>query len=427
VRAGIVSAAIGLIGSAVIASSASAAPAVDGEFALPAGQTVGSNNEIVQGPDGNMWATTEQNAVVRITPNGAVEGPFSTTNSVAGITVGPDDNLWASSAVGVVKIPPANPAGAQAYSITGFADGRGITTGPDGKLWVAGGDDLVSFMTADPEGSADLNAITDGVTAMSARGMATGSDGLLWIADQNGRVISATAAATPVLSFYPVGGGPQDVGPGLDAQVAYANPNDSPHEVGLISPGGTPQQIPLETSDPFGVAFGADGAYWVARSSTDDLLRLAPDGTTTKLTGFSNAANVGPRKITAGPNNTLWVTLDDQEKVARVTGVEPPGNGNGNGETTIDKGPKRKVKTSRKKAKVKFKFSSSEPTATFECALKRPRRKADKAPATFKPCTSPRKYKLKPGKYTFQVRATVGGVTDDTPARQKFKIVRVDD
>ena len=46
---------------------------------------------------------------------------------------------------------------------------------------------------------------------------------------------------------------------------------------------------------------GADGAYWVARSSTDDLLRLRPDGTTTRLTGFSNAANVGPRKIAAPP------------------------------------------------------------------------------------------------------------------------------
>jgi len=385
---------------------------------------VGSNNEIVAGPDGNVWVTTEQNAVVRIKPDGTVEGPFSTVNSVTGITAGPDGNLWVSTAIGVRRIPPSDPANGTSFDV-GIANGAGITTGPDNRLWVVGGDELVSFTTADPAGSADSTPIT----GMSPRGMATGSDGLIWIADNSGRIISASAAATPTVTPYLVGGGPQDVAAGPNAQVAYANPGDSPHEVGLISPGGTPQQIPLETSDPFGVALGADGAYWVARSSTDDLLRLAPDGTTTKLTGFSNAANVGPRKITVGPNNTLWVTLDDQEKVARVTGVEPPGsgNGNGNGETTIDKGPKRKVKTSRKKAKVKFKFSSSEPTATFECALKRPRKQADKAPATFKPCTSPRTYRLKPGKYTFQVRATVGGVTDETPARQKFKIVRVDD
>lgn len=393
---------------------------MDGEFAIPDG--VGSNNEIVAGPDGNMWVTRENvSGVARITPNGTVT-PFPLANTSSGITVGPDGNIWASTEIGVAKIPPGNPGAAQSYTITGFAGGRGITTGLDGKLWVVGGDKLVSFTTADPEGSADVNPIS----GLQARGMDTGSDGLLWIADNSGRVLSATAAADPVVTPYAVGGGVQDVGAGLGAQVAYANPQDTPHEVGLIRPGGTPQQIPIETSDPFGVTFGQDGAYWIARASTDDLLRLAPDGTSTKLTGFSISGNTGPRKIATGPGNTLWVTLDTQEKVARVTGVEPPGNGNGGGagETTIDKGPKRKVKTNRKKAKVKFKFSSSEPTATFECALKRPRKQADKAPATFKPCTSPRKYKLKPGKYTFKVRATVGGVTDETPARQKFKVIR---
>jgi hypothetical protein len=40
-------------------------------------------------------------------------------------------------------------------------------------------------------------------------------------------------------------------------------------------------------------------------------------------------AGQGPRKIVAGPNNTLWTTLDNpgsptDSKIARVTGVEPP-------------------------------------------------------------------------------------------------------
>ena len=95
-----------LVAALTIASTAAAAPAVDGEFPLPAGQTVGSNNEIVEGPDGNMWVTTEQNAVVRITPSGTVQGPFSTTNSVTGITAGPDGNLWASTTIGVTSDSP---------------------------------------------------------------------------------------------------------------------------------------------------------------------------------------------------------------------------------------------------------------------------------------------------------------------------------
>jgi hypothetical protein len=40
------------------APSAQADPAVAGEFPLPAGITVGSNNELVAGPDGNLWITT---------------------------------------------------------------------------------------------------------------------------------------------------------------------------------------------------------------------------------------------------------------------------------------------------------------------------------------------------------------------------------
>lgn len=400
----------------LVPAAALGAPSVTGEFALPAGITVGSNNEIVEGPDGNMWVTTQQNSVVRIKPDGTAEGPFSTTNSVQGITVGPDGNIWASSVLGVVKIPPANPGAAQSIPLGGaFADGFGITTGPDGNMWVAGTNQLVRFSTSDPAGTQTVTTIA----GLSPKGMDTGSDGLLWVADGSGRIISATAATVPALTPYQVDGGPQDVAAGLNGQVAWVNPNDSPVEIGLITAGSL-QQIPIETSDPDGVAFGNDQAYWVARASTDDLMRLAPDGTTTKLGGFSDAPNVGPRKIATGPNNTLWVTLDEQEKVARVSGVEPPvGPVNPSApETTIDKGPKKKVKTSKKKAKLKFKFSSASADASFECAATR----KGKQPKP-KPCSSPKSYKLKPGRYTFQVEATVAGVADASPATQKFKIV----
>ncbi len=38
-------------------------------------------------------------------------------------------------------------------------------------------------------------------------------------------------------------------------------------------------------------------------------------------------------------------------------------------------------------------------------------------------CTSPKKYKLKPGKYTFAVAATADGLADESPATTKFKVV----
>jgi hypothetical protein len=316
----------------------------------------------------------------------------------------------------VIIIPPGNPLAADQHNY-GIAGGQGITVGPDGNVWLAGTNVLVQIAPADAANE-DQHVVTLG----GPKGMATGSDGLMWIADGSD-IVSATAAATPVLTPYPIGnstGGAQDVAAGPNAQVAYANPVDDPQGVGLISPGGTPQKVNLENSDPFGVTFGQDGAYWVARAQTNDLLRLTTDGATSTLPGFQPSGGVGPRKIATGPNNTLWVSLDTPEKVARITGVEPPGTG-GAPETKITKAPKKKVKTKpgQRRAKVRFKFTSPTAGATFECMLKKKGKKAK-----FRPCESPKRYKLKPARYKFKVRAVAGGVADPTPAKKRFRVVK---
>jgi hypothetical protein len=78
-------------------------------------------------------------------------------------------------------------------------------------------------------------------------------------------------------------------------------------------------------------------------------------------------------------------------------------------ETTITKRPANKL--ARKRAK--YEFQSNEIGSTFECRL-------DRKP--FKPCTSPRRLKARPGKHRFKVRATdVAGNVDPTPATDKFK------
>lgn len=420
-RRSVVPVLVALAAALSLATPASAAPAVDGEFAMPLTSELGSDNEIVQGPDGNMWVTTDvDNGVAKFTPDGTGEF-FPISGTTYGITVGPDGNLWASQEIGVVIIPPTDPGAAEAVPITGFAGGRGITVGPDGNIWVIGSDKLVRINPANPAVDQDINA----VDAPNPKGMTTGSDGLLWYATGNG-VSSATAADTPDETEYAIGGGTQDVAAGLNGQIAYANQGGTPQTVGLLSPGGAPQPFELGPDDPFGAVFGQDGAYWITRGNPNDLLRLTPDGQTTTVSGFSpNVAMPGPRKIATGPNNTLWVTLDDQNSVARVTGVDPPATGGGEPETQIDKKPKKKLKAKDKKngkvgrAKAKFKFSSTVAGVSFECSLKK-RKKEPK----FKGCESPAKYKLKPGKYEFQVRTVLAGVADSTPAAHTFKVVR---
>ncbi len=142
---------------------------------------------------------------------------------------------------------------------------------------------------------------------------------------------------------------------------------------------------------------------------------------------------MGPRKVTTGPDDTLWVTLDTPEKIGKVTGVTAPVTPTPDPdpdpdppiatapETSLGKVPKKKVKAKRStgKAKVKFKFSATGTAPSFQCTLKKRGKKA-KVSA----CTSPTKYKLKPGKYKFTVVASADGLVDESPAKAKFKVVK---
>ena len=80
--------------------------------------------------------------------------------------------------------------------------------------------------------------------------------------------------------------------------------------------------------------------------------------------------------------------------------------------TTITKHPKKR--TQRRMARFAF---VPEPTegATFECKL-------DKG--EFKPCESPYKKRVHPGSHTFKVRATVDEITEPTPAKFEWRVLK---
>jgi hypothetical protein len=84
-------------------------------------------------------------------------------------------------------------------------------------------------------------------------------------------------------------------------------------------------------------------------------------------------------------------------------------------ETTITKRPPK----GNKGRNAAFAFTANQPGATFECAVVISRVGHDLPPLSkpFAPCTSPYRVKVGTGKHVFKVRATVGGVTDATPAR----------
>jgi hypothetical protein len=107
--------------------------------------------------------------------------------------------------------------------------------------------------------------------------------------------------------------------------------------------------------------------------------------------------------------------LGDQTQDPDISSCNPKPKDTTPPNTTIGKGPKKVIHAKGPKTKVKFTFSSTEVGSTFKCKL-------DKK--AFAACTSPKTYKVKPGKHSFQVEAVdAAGNIDATPAKQKFKVL----
>ena len=302
-----------LVAAALLPAVATAAPAVNGEFAVTE-----KPGQLTTGPDRNVWVVLGGAAkdLAKITPAGVVtEYDAADIAGAVGITTGGDGNLWVTMPSSVAKIDPANPTAAVKFAIADLTDARGITADTSGNLWAASGDKLIKIPTAAP---ATYTKTT--ITGMGARGIARGTDGTLWIADFGGqRIVNATTAGVP--TFYATGGGPQEVAIGPGTQIAYSNPTASPQSIGRITPGGTAQATDVPMTDPFGIVLGGDGAYWTSQFAAGTLTRMTTAGVTTKLSGLT--AGSGPRYLTPGPGNTLWVSEEVGLKVARVSGVEP--------------------------------------------------------------------------------------------------------
>jgi len=298
------------LASAALAPAASAVPQVTGQFPVP-----NMPRYLTQGPDGNIWVAYGNTEVSRITPAGAVT-TFDPNNigTIGGIASA-GGKLWTTETNGIGSFSPSDPNNTGDLDTVTGVGGEAIARGSDGSLWTTGANTVFKINpAANPVGSTPIT-----VAGLSGRDI-DAANGLVWVADANapGRVIRLTNAGT--FTPFNVGGMVQGVaaGPGTDA--AFANPGAVPQHVGRIQ-GGVVKKT-NRSGDPFGITLGSDGAYWTAlfASNPFSLGRLTVGGTLTTLGGLSG----GPRQITTGPNNTLWVSLEQVSKVARISGVTAP-------------------------------------------------------------------------------------------------------
>jgi streptogramin lyase len=410
-----------------IPAAASASPALSGEFPVPG---LSTNDKLIEGPDGNIWAAVENGTenVARITPAGTVTEYKLGINNAQGIARGPEGNLWVTSLNAVTKFSPVDPEGTKVTTtIPTIASSYPIVAGPDGNLWVATENVVLKIPPSNPASPQPFP-----IGELSPRDIDVAGQ-LLVIADANltkSRIVTLTTAGFE--KDYPLipEGASQGVAGNAAGLIAYTQPLKQPEQVGLIQPPTASPPIDLPGGgDPTGIALGSDQAFWVVRFASNDLARLTTSGAVTFLPGLKNEA----RQITSGPGNTLWVsqTKVGSEAVVRVSGLEPPVTPPPPPpatapETKLDKGPKGLVTTKGKRATVKFRFSSTSAGASFECRLLRVGgRKAHASKAVpFRACKSPKTYHLKPGRYRFEARAVLNGLADATPAKRGFRVVR---
>jgi streptogramin lyase len=402
-----------------VVATASAAPAVNGTFLVPGVET---NNKIVAGPDGNMWVTVNDGAndVARITPAGDVKAfELEGVANATGIAV-EGANLWVSFGTGVAKFQPADPKGTSKATELGINGADSLVLGPDGNIWVAANEKVVHFPPADP-----TKATTIEIEKLKSKDIDVAGS-LLVIADQGEKSRIVTLTIAGVEKNLPIGGGSQGVAGAPTGQLAFSAAEAKPEQAGLITPPNPAQSFEL-LGDPFGVAYGADEAFWIVQFAAGQLTRLDSAGQRSILGSFPKET---ARQIAAGPNNTLWVTLIKNEalktepSVVRISGLEKPLPPKLVPKTTLGKGP-RVVRTAKRTAKVSFRFKSDVAGSTFQCALTKLRKGKKQAKPNFKTCKSPKVYRLRPGRYSFQVRALSAGGTDATPAKRTVKVVRI--
>ncbi len=307
------------------AGPAAAAPAVAGEFALPGD---GQPKYLALGPDNNVWVpiqgASNGDDIAKITPDGTVTG-YNVANLQDATGIASDGTyLWVTRTAAVSRFLPSNPAGAENFAAAGV-NSKAITLGSDNNLWTGGTDEAIK-----------INPANGAATAVPVPGMgipegvAAGGDGALYFASfGTQRVTRVTTAGAH--SFTSVDtdntNGARQVAAGPGNQIAFTSPAAKPRDMGFLNGGAAlgPTSVTggavMPGADPEGITYANDGAYWIARFAANDVARVTADGAFTTL---PLSAASGPRRITKGAGNTLWVGLETAKKVARITGVEAP-------------------------------------------------------------------------------------------------------
>jgi streptogramin lyase len=252
------------------------------EFRIESGiepdQCFCSLNDIVQGPGGILYFTTNNPGLGRITTSGEVL-PF----------VAPDNSL---------------------------ANGDGIAARGN-NVWYADFNNDSIWRYNVTSGQFKEFPLTPGATPVD---VAVASDGFVWFTERGAGAIGRLNPQSGAFTETPVPGGDA----ALLSQIAIA-PDGSVwfterlgHAVGRLVPA-TNQvtEFPTLTPDagPEGIAAAPNGDLWFTQVNADNIARITLSGTITEGKAVKNSEPFG---ITVGPGGNPWYTMPPANKIATL-------------------------------------------------------------------------------------------------------------
>jgi virginiamycin B lyase len=240
-------------------------------------------NDIVQGPGGVLYYTTNNQGLGRITTEGevlpeVVPGNFS---ALGGGVAAHGDDVWYTDFNNDSLWRYDVPSGqfTQFEVPTPGADPLDVAVAPDGTVWFSGSGAIRSL---DPQSGAFTETP---VTGSSPRHIAIASDGKVWFTDR------------------------------FNHNVGYLDPSSDVVEVfPTLTPNAGPQDI----------AAANDGSMWFTQARVGNVARITPDGVITEegkaVKDDPNSGQESAFGITIFPENqSVWYTLPANNKIARLT------------------------------------------------------------------------------------------------------------
>jgi virginiamycin B lyase len=278
-------------------------------------------NEIVAGPDGNMWFTEGGTGNIgMITTYGSVNEYAATVAAPEAIAAGPDNRLWftscAAQAIGKISTfgsSTAYPLPTPSANPTPNPDE--IAAGPDGNMWfVEFSGNEIDKMTTSGTG---LTRYTAGLSAGAfLTDIVAGPDGALWFTENgNGKVGRITTAGTITEYATPTSNSsPEEIALGPDGNLWFTE--NTANRIGKITTNGsvTEYTIPTSNARPRGITAGPDGAIWFTECAGAKIGRITTSGTVTNEYPVTNDIF----SIATGSDGSLWFAEFGSGKIGRL-------------------------------------------------------------------------------------------------------------